>query len=158
MKARFFISSLLFALLLSSCDKYILNIEIDNNGFEKSFDFECGRMDVRGKVYADIQLVIAFQLTLDSSILIVPEKLEIIHNNVPFEAGIFYEERWRNYPITEQRIIDNNGVLTISVNSNQHTRFRAGDTVTINIDNFIICKDNPLGIGKVNLIFVERKR
>ena len=158
MKARFFISSLLFALLLSSCDKYILNIEIDNNGFEKSFDFECGRMNVRGKVYADVQLVIAFQLMLNDSILVVPEELKITHNNIPLESGMNYAERFRDYPIREPRTISNDGTLTISVNSNQHARFRAGDTVTINIDNFIICKDNPLGIGEVNLIFVERKR
>jgi len=44
----------------------------------------------------------------------------------------------------------------VRININQ--KIQSGDTLKINIDNFILCKEKPLNIGYVNLIFVPRKQ
>jgi len=156
MKKAFFFIILLLSFSLSSCDPIFFRITIDG-GFEKSFNFECGKADVSCGTLADKELAAGFRLKLDSPILIVPEELKITHNNIPLEPSIRFEERFRSFPIREQRIIDNDGALIISVKSNHQNRFRVGDTVTINIDNFIVCKEKPLEIGDINMIFVNRK-
>ena len=157
MKVALLFILLLLSLSLSSCDPLIFKVVIDDNGFEKSFNFECGKADVSCGVLVDIQLVAGFRLKLDSPILIVPEELKITHNIIPLDPSIRFEERFRSFSIREQRIIDNDGELFISVNSNHQSRFRVGDTVTINIDNFIICREKSLEIGDINLILVHRK-
>lgn len=149
MKAKIFVL-FLFSLSLLSCDPYILKVAIDENGFEKSFNFECGKVDIRGSVLADRQIHTYLNFKLNSSIVINPEKLKITHKGELLTVSVYLENR--GGLINEARNIDNESKISIVINC----VVQSGDTITVNIDNFILCEDKPLEIGNISLVFVQR--
>ncbi|WP_056928538.1 hypothetical protein [Candidatus Symbiothrix dinenymphae] len=149
MKANIFIL-LLFSLSLLSCDPYILRVTIDSNGFEKSFNFECGKVDVRGSVLADRQIHTYLNFKLNSPIVINPDKLEIIHKGELLTSSVYLENG--GGLIKDVRNINSDGTISIVINQ----VVQSGDTITVNIDNFILCNGNPLEIGNISLVFVAR--
>ncbi len=147
MKAKIFVL-LLFSLSLLSCDPYILRVAIDSNGFEKSFNFECGKIDVFGNVLADRQVSTFLNFKLNSSIVVNPEKLEIVHKGEKITANVYLKSGL----IKEEKTINTDDEVRVMVNR----VVRVGDTITVNIDNFILCEDKPLDIGNISLILVQR--
>jgi len=148
MKTNIF-SLLLFSLLLSSCDPYIYNIVIDNNGFKKEINFECGKVDIWCSVMADRQISIFQKYKLDAPVIINPEKLEITYKGENIKPKVYL-----------------NGIITEPIEINSEIQIRIiidlivkdGDILQANIDNFITCKEKPLGIGNINLILVSRRK
>jgi len=150
MKTNIFIL-LLFSLSFSSCDFFYFNVAIDGDGFKKSFDFECGKVEVLCGTLADTQLSIEFNFKLDSPILVNPEKLKISYNNEPIEPEIHLSCSLEKEP--RKNCKDKDVGIAIII----RPKMQAGDTIKINVDNFIFCKDKPLEIGDVNLVLVSRK-
>ncbi len=143
---------LLFSLTLSlsSCDPYILKVAIDNNGFEKNFNFGCGKVNVRCSVLADRQISTLLNFRLSSPVLINPEKLEIIHKGELLTPKVFLGNG--GGLMQEARNINNDSKISIVINR----AVKAGDTIIVNIDNFILCRDKPLEIGNISLVLVQR--
>ena len=141
---------LLFSLTLSSCDPYILRVAIDGDGFEKSFNFEYGKVNVRCSVLADRQISTFLKFKLDFPISVNPEKLEITHRGEILTAEIHLNKMPL---VVEIKNINNDDEIRIIVNR----VVQVGDTIKINIDNFIVCYGKPLEIGDINLIFVSRR-
>jgi hypothetical protein len=148
MKTNIFIL-LLFFLLLSSCDPYWFNIVVDDNGFKKNIDFECGKIDVSGNVLADRQMSAFLRFKLDSPIVINPEKLEMWYRG---EKVIYYRIYLNGSHLEGIKTINTDSDIRIIINS----IVQSGDTIKINIDNFILCKEQPLGIKNINLIIVRK--
>jgi len=149
MKANIFILLLLF-FFLSSCDPYILRIAVDGEAFEKSFNFECGKVDIVCNVLADRQISVFQKFKLDSPILINPEKLEIVHKGEELTANVYSKNAGL---IKDAKTINADDEVRITISR----VVQVGDTLKINIDNFIVCKEKPLEIGDVNLVLVRRK-
>lgn len=149
MKTIIFIS-LSFSLLLSSCDTYWFNIIVDENGFKKSLNFECGKIDVSGNVLSDRQISTFINFKIDSPIIINPEKINIRYKG---EEVDYYDIYLNEVPLKEIRTVNKDSDIRIIISPT----VKNGDTVKINIDNFILCKGQSLGIGDINLIVVSRK-
>ena len=141
---------LLFSLSLSSCDPLIFKVVIDDNGFEKSFNFECGKVNVLCGVLGH-QVHIFLDFELDFPILINPENFKIIHKNSNVKSDIHFKGT-----ILKEETIINAGSQKMGIVIGNY-RAQVGDTLIINVDNFIICKEKPLKIGDISLIFVHRK-
>ncbi len=140
---------LLFSFLLSSCDPHWFNIEIDGNGFQKSFAFECGEIDVSGSTIGE-QIPILLNFKLNNPIVLNPEKFEIKYKGeeIPY-SRIYLNE----VLLKETKSINNNSKVRIVID----LKVQSGDTIKINVNDFILCKEQPLGIGDINLILVRRK-
>lgn len=48
----------LFTILFVSCDPYVYNVEIDDNGFKKEIVFDCGKVDISAHVLGLSQITI----------------------------------------------------------------------------------------------------
>jgi hypothetical protein len=140
-----------FFLLISlfSCDPHWFNIVVDDNGFERNFNFECGKIDISGSVLADKQISIFNKIKLNTIILINPEKLKITYKNEPIKSDIYINGEVIKNPIE----VDGEIQMRILIN----TIVQNGDILKINIDNFIVCKEKPLEIGDINLIIERHK-
>jgi len=147
MKAKIFVL-LLFSLSLLSCDPYILRVAIDDNGFEKSFNFECGEVNLRCSVLADRQVSTLLKFKLNSSVEINPAHLEITHRGEILNSNISLNGTL----LEETKNINNDDKVRIIINR----VVQSGDTLTVNIDNFIVCNGNPLEIGNISLVFTPR--
>ena len=147
----------LLAFSLTSCDPTFFRISIDGGAFEKKISFDCGSIVFHGTVLADRQINATLKFNLDYPVLLNPEKLEITHKEEFLTATriSLYERRrggaW-GVRMQEERMISGNTEIGIVIDRTVH----AGDTMKINIDNFILCKENPLEIGDINLIFITR--
>ena len=148
MKIRIFIL-LYFFLSFLSCDPYWYNIKIDDNGFETNLNFECGSINVSSKVIADRQFFLILRLKPNYPILINPEKFEVSYEGKAIDSKIFLNDT----SLKEIKSIDKDSKVSITINQ----KVQRGDTLKINIDNFILCEEKPLNIGYINLIFVPRK-
>jgi hypothetical protein len=148
MKTNIFII-LLFSLSLFSCDPYIFRIAIDDDGFETSLNFECGKIDVSGKIIADRQIFVILRLKLISPILIDPDKIEVMFDKRVVNSNFFLNDN----PLKEIKSINNDDRICITINQ----KVQNGDTLKINIDHFIACKEKSLKIGDINLVIVPRK-
>ncbi|WP_291528453.1 hypothetical protein [Bacteroides sp. UBA939] len=147
MKAKIFILLLSFSLF--SCDPYIFRVAIDGNSFEKSFNFECGKIDISGHVLANSQTSIFLKFNLSSPIMINPENMKAVHKGELLAAEVFLS----NVGLMDKaKAINNNDEVRIIIDR----VIKSGDTITVNIDDFILCADIPFNIGDVNFIFVHR--
>ncbi|MCL2026983.1 MAG: hypothetical protein FWG79_00690 [Bacteroidales bacterium] len=152
MKTTFFIS-LLLVFSLVSCDRSAFRVSLNGGVFEKKFSFDCGSVEISGAVLSNHQTHASLRFNLDNPVLINPEKLEITHKGEILTAIIDLHERGKaRQRMQEARMISGNDGIGIEINRIVH----AGDTMKINIDNFILCHDKPLEIGDINLIFVVR--
>jgi len=149
MKKTFFFIILLLSLSLSSCDPLIFKVVIDDDGFEKKFNFECGKANVLCGVLGH-QVHIFLDFELDFPILINPEKFEITHKNSNAKSDVHF----KGTILKEETIITGSQKMSIVIGN---YRAQVGDTLIINVDNFIVCKEKPLEIGEINLIIVPRK-
>lgn len=147
MKINIFIL-LFLSFLLLSCDPYILRVAIDSDGFEKTVNFECGKIDISCNVLADRQIHTYLNFKLDSPILINPQKLEVFHKGKLLATSIYLENG--GGLIKDTKNIDNDGEISIVINR----VIQSGDTIRVNIDNFIVCKEEALKIGDINLVLL----
>jgi len=141
---------LLFFLFLSSCDLYFFNIAIDDDGFSKSFSFECGKIDVSGNIMDKSHITVSAAFKLDYPVLIDPEKFEVKYKGEAIKSIIYLNN---NSPLQKIESINEDSKVRIVIRQ----KVQSGDTIKINIDNFIVCKGKPLEIGEINLVIVNRK-
>ena len=81
------------------------------------------------------------------------QELEITHKGETLTATFFLHERGRTRQrLQEARMISGNDGVGIIIDRIVH----AGDTMKINIDNLVLCKEKPLEIGDISLVFVAR--
>jgi hypothetical protein len=149
MKIKFFILFLSF-FSLSSCDPYIYNIVIDDNGFEKEINFKCGKIGISCAIIGDRQIYIHQKFKLNYPVFINTEEFKISYKGEPVQANISSDGNI----IKDTKEINNETQISIMIN---HVVVQNGDTLKINIDNFIVCREKPVEIGDINLIFVRRK-
>jgi hypothetical protein len=139
---------ILLLLSLLSCDPYILQVSMDE-GFRKEVNFDCGKVDISCSVIADRQISIHQKINLKYSIVLNPEKLRIMYKGDSIKAKIYLNE----VPFQEIKQINNDNSIVIVINQ----KVQSGDTIKINIDNFMVCEKKPLEIGDINLVLVRRK-
>lgn len=141
---------LFISISLLSCDPFYFKVAIDDNGFEKSYHFECGNIDVLCDAIG-YKASIFLNFELDFPILINPKKFEISHKNIPIKTSVRFNDEFIEY-----KTIVNKGNQKIIIDIENY-KPHVGDTLIINADNFILCNEKPLGIGDIKLVFVNRK-
>lgn len=139
---------LLFSLSLLSCDPHTFNVVIDDKGFEKCFNFECAKIDVSGHIIADRQISTFLKFKLNVPVSINSEKLQVTYNGEKVASKIYLND----VILDGVKNINNDSKIRILMNQ----IIKEGDTLKVNVDEFILCKEKPIDIGNINMVFVRK--
>lgn len=80
----------LLTFLLISCDPYIYNIEIDNNGSNKEFVLDCGRIDISAIIIGYKQTIICQKIKPNYPIFINPHELKVSYKGQELSTDVFF--------------------------------------------------------------------
>lgn len=148
MKMIFLLS--LFTILFVSCDPYVYNVEIDDNGFKKEIVFDCGKVDISAHVLGFSQITIFQKFKPSCPISINPNELTVSYKNQILSTTVSL-----NGDIMKNTMdVLEESSISIVINL---PKINNGDTIKLNVDKFINCRENTLKISDINLIVVSRK-
>jgi hypothetical protein len=142
--------SLFLSFLLFSCDLYIFDVIMDGD-FKKNINLECGKFDISCNIIANRQIKIEQKMELNFPVLINPERLKLTY---------------KGHTNNNAKIYLNGALIEKAEEINGYNRmaividgiFQRGDTLKVNIDNFIVCREKPIEIGDINFVFVSRRK
>lgn len=140
----------LLTFLLISCDPYIYNIEIDNNGSNKEFVLDCGRIDISAIIIGYKQTIICQKIKPNYPIFINPNELRVSYKGQELSTDVFFNGN----VIKDTMDISEESTLRVVIN---HLKINNRDTIKLNIDNFINFAEKKPQINDINFIYVNRK-
>ncbi|MDD7318743.1 MAG: hypothetical protein SOZ80_00780 [Prevotella sp.] len=140
----------LLTFLLISCDPYIYNIEIDNNGSKEEFVLDCGRIDISAIIIGYKQTTICQNIKPNYPIFIDPNGLKVSYKGRELSTNVFLNGNI----IKDTMDIYEESTLRIVIN---HLKINNRDSIKLNIDNFINFAGKKPQINDINLIYINRR-
>lgn len=131
------------ALCFVSCDPPIFQVPIDGT-YKKEIGFECGKIDMECNTIGGISFNIQQIYHITSSVNISPKSLSVRYK----DKDIKYTVYLNGTAIKELQNVLNDNIVVI----NFAEKVCKNDTITINLDNFLYCKEKPINAGNIHFV------
>jgi len=142
MKVKLFV--LVLMSIFMSCDSF-RHLSVEQGGLRKEIHVDCGRAYVSAFLSHLSRLEVTCGIKANTMVTLNPNGLKLLYNNHFLPNAVYYN--WKE--ITQPIVVSEESEIKIV---SQFFRFEVGDTIRVDMTEFITCDGTANSENKINLI------